>query len=425
MSIGVKAVFNFSATAAVATTWTLTASTSVAIGDVVVLATAMRGSASNSISAVLDNAGNSWLRAIETAVGGMQSGIWYAPVVSTTANFQISVLPGGGRSISARAAHVLVLTGVDVALPYDVSTGASRILALSTATTATLSTSAATGTADELLIVSGHQDAISSVTMVADTAWIIRGNAIDAAGASLNVKKHLWTRPADVPGVYQFSASLSNGGAARTRQILIAGFRPLPGGSASATATLAIAPGGTLVATIDGAAAASLSMNGSAAITAVGQLAGELALSLSAAAQPAGVAGLAAFAPAVSFLGNARAGSAAADASGAPSVASLLGGGWDRRLFRKILHAHQRRLQGEARALGEATDLGGTAEPGQLEALAAELAALRLAPARQMWRLQEQASWLARLERNLQTLQGLANRELREREAEELLLLAA
>src|SRR4029079_12079502 len=101
--------------AAVATAWTLTASTSVAIGDVVVLATAMRGSASNSISAVLDNAGNSWLRAIETAVGGMQSGIWYAPVVSTTANFQISVLPGGVRSISARAAHVLVLTGVDIA----------------------------------------------------------------------------------------------------------------------------------------------------------------------------------------------------------------------------------------------------------------------------------------------------------------------
>ena len=43
MPIGVKAVFNYSATAGATTAWSLTASTSIAIGDVLVLSMAWRG----------------------------------------------------------------------------------------------------------------------------------------------------------------------------------------------------------------------------------------------------------------------------------------------------------------------------------------------------------------------------------------------
>ncbi len=93
MAIAVKAVFNYSATVALTTSWSVTASTSIAVGDTLVLAMHWATSTSGSASLPVDNAGNVW-----TAVANynpinasIRGGMWVAPVTTTTANFQIAI----------------------------------------------------------------------------------------------------------------------------------------------------------------------------------------------------------------------------------------------------------------------------------------------------------------------------------------------
>jgi len=452
MAIGVKAVFNYSATAGVTTAWSLTASTSIAINDVLVLSMAWRTSAtaSHTISAISDNAGNAWTRIVENASTGFNTAMFYAVVASTTANYQVALAPAGNKTVSARAAHILVLTGVDTSNPLDGGAVATNALLASTATTATLSTSVSTSLANEFLVVSAHQNNIASATMAADAAWTLQGNVIGAAGGAQNVKKYLWTRAVGAPAIYQWSASLSNGGGTRTRIFQIAAFKPaVATGSASATATLDFAPAGTLNGAGSASVAAVFGFTPSAILAGAGSASagavvafGSTAL-LAGNANPLGAsnfsfatsgqlvaAGAIEAAATLGFGPTGTVGSEAASAAAAlPPISTLLGGGWDRRLFRKLLEAHRCELRARAcRMATEGSEYGPDGEAGtgaSASAIASRLAVLNLAPLRQMWRLREQAETIAVLGDKLQTLSGAIDSVRREREAEDLLLLAA
>lgn len=460
MAIGVKAVFNYSAVTSTTTAWTVTASTSIAVGDVLVLSTAMRGSASYSISAITDNGNNAWSRAVEHSSAGYQSGIWYAPVTSTTSNFQIAIKLIA-RSVTARAAHLLVLTGVNLDSPFDAATGASLQLVSSSATTATLSTSAATGFADEFLVVSAHQNNIASATMNADSAWTARGDVIAVVGG-VNSEKFLWTRQVGATGIYVFSASLSNGGSPRSRFVNIAGFRPSASVSGTATlgfdstatlegavdtsglASTSFATASTLSAPVSANASSSLALQPSGGLQAVAAANGIAALALVGSAElraggaldamaaaimapQAVLSGKGVLAAATTFgFDNQASGTASGSSlvSMATSLASNLGGGWDKRLFRRLLAQHRSRLQSQVRELSADPQLD-VEHWRQAAALDEQLKAAAMAPARQLWRLRAQVQALAEIDRNLADLGTALEAARDERDAEALLLLAA
>ena len=108
---------------------------------------------------------------------------------------------------------------------------------------------------------------------------------------------------------------------------------------------------------------------------------------------------------------------------------TLLGGGWDARRFRRLLEERRRTLLTRIRSLPARTDTridGRDAETGAEAArLAERVTTFAIAPIRQAWRLREQAEALSVLEQRLAALTGAIAIEARERDVEDLLLLAA
>lgn len=418
MPIGVKAVFSYSATAATTTAWTLTASTSVAVGDVLVLTAGYRGSASHSISAIGDNAGNSWSRAIEQSSLGFTSAIWYAPVSTTTSNFAVAVGLIDGRTVSARAAHILVLSGVDIASPFDPGTSDQMALVASTATTASLSTSAATAVADEILVVTATQNNIDSATINAAAGWTARGGVLSAASGAI-FKKYLWTYSASTTAVYAFSASLSNGGSTRTRQFQIAGFRPAPAGALSGSQSFGFAAVTTLEARgrLQGDVGTSLAASGE--LRGIVPASGQADLTFDASGSGAATGDLRGGATLAFAASGGGAGSASPTASAALS-ATLLGGGWDRRLFRRVLADARRNgpLDASDAASVALLDDPGVTDRADLRRMIVGAAAAGIAAA-------EQARALSGIAQELRALDVAIDAQWQEREAEALLLLAA
>lgn len=263
MAIAVKAVFNYSATAAITTNWSLTASTSIAVGDTLVLAVDWITSTSGSASIPFDNAGNVWTQVANQNQTGQQ-GVWVAPVTTTTANFQIAVTKQFAKTVSGRAAHLLVLTGAHVTNPIDTGSIFARVDAAGTTATYTLSTSLTTTVgAGMLFAVAAANTLPNSLTFVADAAWTTQGAAIKVSGVT-EFHQQVWTRAISTPAIYNFSASISTGANTHIRRGVIFAIRELSG-SISGGAALVFGATGTVAgtaATLSGQAALSFGATG-------------------------------------------------------------------------------------------------------------------------------------------------------------------
>lgn len=346
MAISVKAVFNFSATAATTGAWSITASTSIAVGDVLVLAASYRSSSSGTTSAVADNAGNVWtaVRHFAPNNANAYTGMWYAPVTTTTANFQISFIKSFAKTVSARAMHLLVLSGVD-ATPLDSGSVNHFQASANSGTSFTLLTSATTSVGTTLLVgVAGvHAGSPASVSYNADAAWTMQGAAVEALGGA-GAQQQIWTRAIASQDVHNFSLSASNGGLTPHRGHIIAGFRESAaavnsisgatditfGAAATGTATAAtlsaattvvfspVATGTATAATLSGAATVEFGV----AVTgqALNAITGDVALTFGVAGSIAGTAATLSGAAAVAFGVAANVTGTAATLSGAADV---------------------------------------------------------------------------------------------------------
>lgn len=411
MAIVVKAASSFSATAAVATTWSVTQSTSIAAGDTLILAVSFRGSLSISLSAVTDNAGNVWTRfGFRATQANMVTEAWFAPVTTVTANFQIAMAVGQDKTISVRAATVMVLSGAHATTPIDLGSVKVGGLLNTTNATATVSTSLTTTADASLLVAIAAINNEVSASLAADALWTATTAPIKATGGS-PISGYTWHRSIVLPAIYNWSASLSSGGAAKTWNAIIFAMRDaaLPTGSLTGTAdivfgstalltadaalagTAAVAFGSTALLTAQasltavaaitfGSTAAlggTASLSGTAAVvfastaalTATADLTGTAALAFDSTADLAATADLAGSADlAFDLTGTLDGIAASVTASVAQAAATYGVGSWDPFVFRQLLLEKKRKLQKAVAAVAnEAEDTPLEPRAGRLE----------------------------------------------------------
>jgi hypothetical protein len=174
-------------------------------------------------------------------------------------------------------------------------------------------------------------------------------------------------------------------------------------------------------------ASAGISFSSAATLTGIANASGDATTALAATGALRGIAGIGGGVPvALGLTGHLENRPHVADIAAPPT---MLGGGWDARRFRRLLEDRRRALQARIQSLSpqddapaHAVDAGTRAEA---ERLAERVTAFAIAPPRQAWRLREQAEALGVLERRLVRLTNAIAIEIREREVEELVLLAA
>jgi hypothetical protein len=174
-------------------------------------------------------------------------------------------------------------------------------------------------------------------------------------------------------------------------------------------------------------ASAGISFSSAATLTGVANASGDATTVLAATGTLRGIADIAGSAAvALGLTGHIESGAQAASAAAAPTV---LGGGWDARRFRRLLEERRRALLARVRSLPQRDqtpeNVVAASASAEAENLARRVTAFAIAPARQAWRLREQAEALGVLERRLAVLTNAIAIEVREREVEELVLLAA
>ena len=326
MPLNVKAAYSYSATSALTGAWSLTASASIASGDLLIVHVVSRTTSTASAGLIVtptDNAGGSWQALRAAAATGVAVSIFYNASATTTANFQIALAAANGKTVSARAAHVLVIGGHDGSAPIDLQTYREVNSGASANTTRTASTSLSTTVGNELILaVMGRFGVVTSAS--ADAAWTRLGTALNVVSSPVNIGLDSFSQPAPTRGIYQFSASLNTGGGTPTTFIGVYGIRPSGGSAASlsGTATITVLPTGTLAGRANASAAAAIAVATSAALAGRGSLRAAAAASLTTSAAVAGRGSLSA-AAAVSLASSAAiAGRGSLSAAAAVSLAT-------------------------------------------------------------------------------------------------------
>jgi hypothetical protein len=174
-------------------------------------------------------------------------------------------------------------------------------------------------------------------------------------------------------------------------------------------------------------ASAGISFTAAATLTGVANAAGDATTVLATTGALRGIADIAGSAAvALGLTGHIESGPQAAGAAATPTV---LGGGWDARRFRRLLEERRRALVARIQSLPQRDrsreHVVAASASAEAETLARRVTAFAIAPARQAWRLREQAEALGALERRLATLTSAIAIEVGEREVEDLVLLAA
>jgi hypothetical protein len=198
-------------------------------------------------------------------------------------------------------------------------------------------------------------------------------------------------------------------------------------GSVSASAEVSLSPSGTLIGVGNVSASALATLATTGTLRGLANVMGGATATLAATGTLRGIAGLAgAAAISLGVSGHLESGPQVTPAAPEPTG---LGGGWDARRFRRLLEERRRTLLARIRSLpprDEASVDDVSASVGrETDRLAERVATFAIAPVRQGWRLREQAAALAALERRLIDLTKAIANEVREREIEELILLAA
>lgn len=353
MATVIKATFNYSATAATTGEWTLTASTSIAVGDTLLLSLRYSSSASGSTSAIFDNAGNTWTL-IGRGGGANPTEAWYAPVTTTTANFQIATSRSFAKSLSARAAHVIVLSGAHATQPIDLGSVATLLLSATLATAATLATSATTTVDAGMLLAVGTVNNVASASLAADIAWSAVGNILAVTGGTSVFKHYSWQRSIGAPAIYNFSASISHGGAGRNTQLIVFAVRggAADTGSMTGTSTVVFGNAATLVGVGSLSGAATVVFGSQATLVdgaaPTGSVSGTATIAFGDAATLVGIGSMASNATVLFGSQATLAGTTAtASASIAQVVAQSSGGAgsWEPHVFRQLLLQKKRKLE--------------------------------------------------------------------------------